>query len=310
MTESTAFAPVRVGVVGAGMWARTAHIPMHTSPGPTVLTGVWARATGARDRLRAEGVPVFDTFDALLDASEAVDFAVPPTVQPSLAIRAAGAGRHVLLEKPSAIDPGEGRRLAEAVAESGVASALTLTRRYHPVVRRFLEAVHALEALPTGVAGIHVHGGFLTGGFVADPSGWRDDLGALVDLGPHLLDLAEQVAGPIVRVKVRDHGGYTAIDADHAGGALGQYAVSGSVRTPAATTLTAYGPAGREQLDTHGLDMAPAFEQLREEFARAARTGSPVTVDADRGAELAELIDACRRSLAEPASFIDVRRKK
>ncbi|RZS66430.1 putative dehydrogenase [Agromyces ramosus] len=310
MTESAQFAPLGVGVVGAGMWARTAHIPMHTSPGPTVLTGVWARATDARERLQADGVPVFDTFDALLEASEAVDFAVPPTVQSSLAMRAVHAGRHVLLEKPSAIDPADAWQLADAVAASGVVSALTLTRRFHPVVRRFLETVNALEAPPTGVAGVHVHGGFLTGGFVAEPSGWRDELGALVDLGPHLLDLAEQVAGPILRVKVRDHGGYTAIDADHASGALGQYAVSGSVRTPAATTLTAYGPAGREELDTRGLDMAPAFDQLREEFARAARTGSPVTVDADRGAELAELIDACRRSLAEQASFIDVHRKK
>ncbi|WP_158253029.1 Gfo/Idh/MocA family protein [Cryobacterium sp. Y62] len=299
-------APLRVGVVGAGIWARTAHIPMHQGPGPTALTGVWARSAEAREQLRNDGMHVFDTFDDLLDASEAVDFAIPPTVQPSLAILAAEAGRHVLLEKPSATNPADAWRIADAVATAGVASALTLTRRYHPLVREYLERVDALEDPPTGIMGAHVHDGFLTGGFVAKPSPWRDELGALYDLGPHLLDMAEQVAGPIVRVRVRDHRGWTTIDADHVGGALGQYAVSGCVRTRPATTLITSGPSGRETLDTAGVDMAPAFAQLREEFARAARSGSPVTADALRGAELADLIDACRRSLAEQGAAVAV----
>lgn len=298
--------PLSVGVVGAGMWARTAHIPMHQEPGPTRLTGVWAHSVRSREQLRSEGIPVFDTFEDLIEASDAVDFAVPPAIQPALAIRAAEAGRHVLLEKPSATNPVDAWRIADAVAAAGVASALTLPRRYHPAVRAYITAVNELGEQPSGVVGSHVHGGFLPGGFVAEPSPWRDELGALYDLGPHLLDLAEQVAGRIARVQVSEHRGWTSINATHAGGSLGQYAVSGSVRTAPGTTLNAFGQAGRETLDTTGLDMAPAFAQLRQEFARAARFGSPATTDAFRGAELADLIDACQRSLTAAGAAVDI----
>ena len=53
-------------------------------------------------------VPVA-TFDELLAASEALVFAVPPRIQVELGIRAAAAGRAMVLEKPlAAMDDGGG----------------------------------------------------------------------------------------------------------------------------------------------------------------------------------------------------------
>ncbi|MBX9718069.1 MAG: Gfo/Idh/MocA family oxidoreductase, partial [Microbacteriaceae bacterium] len=204
----TAAEPVRVGVVGGGMWATDLHIPLHRSPGSTVLSGVWVRSAEVRQRLRDTGIPVTESYDALLDDCEAVDFAVPPTAQADLACRAAEAGRHVMLEKPSALDPADAQRIADAVARAGVVSTMLLTRRFHPTVRSRLRDIAAQGGRALGVQGAHVHGGLLAGGFVADASTWRHELGLIVDLGPHLLDLGEELAGPIAEVRVREHDGW------------------------------------------------------------------------------------------------------
>lgn len=304
VTSSTA--AIRVGVVGGGMWAREAHIPLHRTPGPTELTAVWTRSDSARAELEAEGIPTATSFDALLEISEAVDFAVPPTAQPALALRAAQAGRHLMLEKPIAIDLVEARHLAAVVREAGVVSTMLLTRRFHPVVRAVLDVASASRREVIGLQGAHVHGGFLFGGFIADRSSWRTELGVLLDLGPHLLDLAEQLAGPIERVRTREHRGWVAVEATHRHGAIGQYAMSGGVDTVAGTTLSALAPSGRVTIETAGLDMAPAFRAYREEFALAVRSGGPVTVDAARGAELSALIDACRRSADAQGEIVTV----
>lgn len=290
-------APVRVGVVGGGMWATDLHIPLHRTPGSTVLSGVWVRSADARERLRRSGVPVVDSFDGLLEDCEAVDFAVPPTAQPELACVAAEAGRHVMLEKPSALDPADARRISSAVSRAGVVSTMLLTRRFHPVVRARLRDIASQSGPVLGVQGAHVHGGLLDGGFVGDASTWRDELGVLIDLGPHLLDLGEQLAGPIAEVRVREHDGWLTVDALHEGGSLGQYAMSGRIDVTAGTMLQAFTHDGAQSIETRGLDMSEAFAIYRDEFAGAVRNDTPVTVDAERGVALSILIDACRRSL-------------
>src|SRR5699024_3703898 len=121
---------------------------------------------------------------------EAVAFAVPPAVQAELAPEAARAGRALLLEKPLAPTLDEARRVADAVAEAGVVSTMVLTKRYHPATRAFL--AQAGGAAVTGARSCYLHGAFL-GGDLA--TGWRLEHGALLDLGPHLLDLLEAAVG-------------------------------------------------------------------------------------------------------------------
>jgi predicted dehydrogenase len=84
------------------------------------------------------GVSAYDDPDALLRDVDAVSIAGPPDVQVPLAVRAAWAGRHLLLEKPvplSAVGAGE---LLAAVADSGVASVVFFTNRFVPAVEQVL----------------------------------------------------------------------------------------------------------------------------------------------------------------------------
>jgi predicted dehydrogenase len=191
--------PVSVGLVGAGPWARDMHAPTWASGPETRLVAVWARRLpAARALARAYGAQAVEAYDDLLDRCEAVAFAVAPDVQAELGIRAARAGRALVLEKPIALDLPAARALAQAVAEAGVVTQLVLTKRYHPATRAFLAAAAAFDA--AGARACYLHGAFL-GGELA--SGWRLTAGALPDLGPHILDLLDAALGPIAEARGR-----------------------------------------------------------------------------------------------------------
>src|SRR5438067_5895758 len=97
-------APVRVGLVGAGPWARFFHAPLLMSGPETALAGVWSRSNDHARELAARfgDVPVLPSFDALVDACEAIALCVAPDAQVEYGVRAAEAGKPLLLEKPLA----------------------------------------------------------------------------------------------------------------------------------------------------------------------------------------------------------------
>src|SRR6476620_7946022 len=132
----------RVGLVGGGPWATMVHAPMLASSAAVELAGVWARRQEAAAELaNADGVTAFGSFEDLLDAVDAVAFAVPPAVQADLGVVAASAGKALLLEKPIAADLHGAERLADACHEAGVGTQVLLTWRYASAVRSFLADV-------------------------------------------------------------------------------------------------------------------------------------------------------------------------
>jgi len=296
-TAATAFAgpPVRVGLVGAGPWARTMHARMLAAGPETHLAAVWARRPeAAAQTAQPYGAAVAGTFDELLDLCEAVAFAVPPAVQGELAPRAAAAGRALLLEKPLAADLDQARRLAEAVAEHAVVSQMVLTKRYHPVTRAFLARTAGVRI--DGARSCYLHGAFL-GGDMA--TAWRLEQGALYDLGPHLLDLLDAAVGPILSVRATgDSRRWIELTCHHAGGAVSQASLSGAVRVPRTRTrVELYGPDEEIVYDTAELDHEECWPVLRREFAAAVRSGIPTSLDAARGLHLQHLITQAALSL-------------
>ncbi|WP_052863100.1 Gfo/Idh/MocA family protein [Streptomyces niger] len=289
MTESWTGRPVRVGLVGAGPWARTMHARMLAAGPETELAGVWARRSEAAAEVAdAYGAPVAASFDDLLDRCEAVAFAVPPAVQAEAAVRAARAGRALLLEKPLGPDLALARAVAEAVEESGVVTQLVLSKRYHPATRAFLAEARTFEA--TGARSCYLHGAFLGGDFATS---WRLEHGALLDLGPHLLDLLDLAVGPVVSVRgTGDPRHWIELTCEHENGAVSQASLSGTVRLPQARTrLELFGPAGELTYDTAEIDHEECWPVLRREFATAVRTGRSSDTDVRRGLRLQELLE-------------------
>src|ERR1700731_145010 len=116
-------APLRFGLVGTGYWARIAHAPALASAEGIDLAGVWGRdRQGTADLAAAHHATPYGDIAALLAAVDGVAFAVPPDVQAPIAVTAARAGKHLLLEKPVALAEAEADDLVEAVTQSQVAS--------------------------------------------------------------------------------------------------------------------------------------------------------------------------------------------
>lgn len=282
--------PVDVGLVGAGPWASAMHGPMLAAGPQTRLAAVWARRPEAAERLAARlGAHAAGSYGDLLDRCEAVAFAVPPDVQAALAPQAARAGKALLLEKPLAFDLAGARALADAVAAAGVVTQLVLTKRYHPRTRAFLAEAATFDA--AGARACYLHGAFLGG---AMATGWRLDRGALPDLGPHLLDLADAALGPIEQVRATGDGRrWIELTCVHLGGAVSQLSLSGAVGLASSRAgIELFGPAGTLGLDFGTVDHGECWPVLRAEFAAAVRSGVPHELDVRRGLRLQELLAA------------------
>ncbi|MGW4600828.1 Gfo/Idh/MocA family protein [Streptomyces sp. NPDC004457] len=286
--------PVEVGLVGAGPWARAMHARMLAAGPETRLAAVWARRTDAAQQTAAPyGAHVAASFDDLLDRCEAVAFAVPPAVQAELAPSAARRGKALLLEKPLGPDLPEARRVADAVLDAGVVSQLVLTKRYHPVTDAFLDAARGRKI--TGARSCYLHGAFLGGEFA---TGWRLEYGALLDLGPHLLDLLDTAISPITAIRGSgDPRRWIELTCEHENGAVSQASLSGSVAVDRALTrVDLFGPETTLTYDTAEIDHEECWPILRRSFATAIRTNRPTTLDAARGLYLQRLMDQAIRA--------------
>jgi predicted dehydrogenase len=124
---------VRFGVLGTGFWAEKVHAAALAGHPSAELVGVWGRDLAKAKAVGAEfDVPGFADVDELLSQVDAVTIALPPSVQASLAARAAAAGKHLLLEKPIALDVAGADRVVAAVRAAGVASVVFFTFRFQP----------------------------------------------------------------------------------------------------------------------------------------------------------------------------------
>ncbi|MGN9845023.1 Gfo/Idh/MocA family protein [Nonomuraea sp. H19] len=282
--------PVAVGLVGAGPWARMAHAPMLAEGPHTRLAGVWARRPEAAAQL---GAPVYERIEELFDACEAVAFCVPPAVQAELGVRAARAGKALLLEKPLGDSLDSARRLAETVAETGVASQMLLTLRYAAQTRAFLARCGEIE--PFGGHAANISGALLGDHPFATP--WRLERGALLDVGPHVIDLLDAALGPVTGVRAHGHSlGWTGLLLEHEGGAVSE----------ASLCMTAAGdlpPASFAVYGRTGSALLPHFdddplETVAEEFARTVRNGGGHPLDAAHGLRLQRIIAEAESQLA------------
>ena len=125
-----------LGLVGCGDIARSWHLPTYAQYGVHVV-GVYDPAPEATDGIR-DRFPfvwrVFPTLDELLadDEIEIVDVATRPDVRPELIRRALGAGKHVLAQKPLAVDLAAARRLADEAEARGLKLAVNQNGRWSP----------------------------------------------------------------------------------------------------------------------------------------------------------------------------------
>ena len=109
---------LKLGIIGAGiMGERLARAALDQAAHSVELVGIWDPSLPAMARMATElpQVPLVDSVEALVEASQCVYVASPPASHLGHARRALAAGRSVFCEKPLAVDLAESRAfLAEA----------------------------------------------------------------------------------------------------------------------------------------------------------------------------------------------------
>jgi predicted dehydrogenase len=136
---------VRVGVLGAGVWAEFAHLPGYVRDPRCELVAI---ADPIRERAAAFaekfGIPhVYDSHAALIarDDIDLVDVCTPSATHFELSWAALEAGKHVLCEKPVAYDYADTLRAAALAERMGVKTKLGFTFRYSPAMQYMAELI-------------------------------------------------------------------------------------------------------------------------------------------------------------------------
>ena len=292
---------LRFGVLGTGYWAQEAHATALAAHPGTELVGVWGRDPAKTEAFAARfGIQGHDDLDRLLAEVDAVAIAVPPDVQAELALAAAAAGRHLLLDKPLALSTDAADRVAAAAAEHQLATLVFFTLRFLPEVAAWMD-----QATATG--GWQGGGGAWMGSVFTEPgspfagSPWRRRKGALWDLGPHMLALALPVFGPVESLTAATLPPEAVnLVLHHQGGVRSTLTLTQSAPPPAAMIrFQADGAGGKSALPPFKLDHLVALEAAIGQFVAmvdAGDTGHPC--DVRLGRDTVAVLEVAERFLA------------
>eukprot|EP00123_Amoebidium_parasiticum_P019978 comp39799_c0_seq1/m.47398 comp39799_c0_seq1/g.47398 ORF comp39799_c0_seq1/g.47398 comp39799_c0_seq1/m.47398 type:complete len:376 (-) comp39799_c0_seq1:905-2032(-) len=188
----------RVAIIGTG-WGTRVQVPVFRKCGFTV-TAVWARTQKKAEKVASElGIPFATCVinEILLNRDvDLVSIATPPHLHADYSIMAIRAGKHVICEKPTALNATEAFKMLEAA-------------QYYPQLLaiidhelRFLPTVNTMrEKVMTGYCGrvILLEAKVKMGALIrGDYNWWCDESlggGALGALGPHIIDALTYVTG-------------------------------------------------------------------------------------------------------------------
>jgi predicted dehydrogenase len=169
--------PVRVAVLGAGAWARLAHLPGYQRDARCRVVAICdPQRDLAESCARQFGIPWVGTDHREILARQdvdVVDVCTPSATHFELAWAALEAGKHVLCEKPVAYDFRDTVRAAELARAKGLKTKLGFTFRYSPAMR-YMKAL-----IDEGFVGTP----FIFNGFEQN-SQWLDPLTPLRQVDP------------------------------------------------------------------------------------------------------------------------------
>jgi predicted dehydrogenase len=294
---------LRFGLVGTGHWARITHAPALASTDGIEFAAVWGRNAGAAAELAASyHVTAHHDLSAFLAGVDAVALAVPPGVQAPIAIRAASAGKHLLLEKPIAISAADADALASAVEQAQVASVVFFTARFQADTRAWLAEVTATSGWAGGCA-VWLGTAWQAGSPFNTP--WRRDQGGLWDLGPHVISLLWASLGPVRSVTARaGRADITHLVLGHENGATSTATVTLSAPSSAAfADLYLWGPAGRSAAPVETEQPVTPLRTALTELAANARSGQAGhPCDVRFGREVGRVLAEAQRQIGASAS--------
>ena len=199
----------RIGIIGLGMIAQARHIPELKA-----VDGCKITAICDIDNLKLEsigdslGIPHklrFTDFNDLINCEEvdAIEICTPNHLHVPIAVAAINAGKPLNIEKPLSIDLPNCEPITKALQQNPVPNMMSFTYRFMPAIRYAKWIID--NKLIGDILNVDVEyfkdSGFIKGRRLE----WRFEkekagTGVLGDLGVHLIDMAELLAGKITSV--------------------------------------------------------------------------------------------------------------
>jgi predicted dehydrogenase len=290
----------RFGLLGTGNWATTLHGPGLVAHPDTELVGVWGRDP-TRTKLAAEilGTSAFDNVAGLLRAVDAVAVALPPDVQADLAVQAAEADCHLLLDKPLALDVGAAARVVDAVESAGVAAVVFFTLLFRPDLEPWFEQVRGGG---WSTATVTILASAFAPGSERSDSPWRKEHGALWDIGPHALSAVIPGLGPVTEVSaVSGLGDLVHLTFKHESGATSVASASLTVPPEARHHSTTYFGAGGVLPMPPSPGSAPAYGRAIDDLLLMVASGRRQhPCDVRFGRDVVRILEAAEQARRQP----------
>ncbi len=169
---------LRVGVIGVGVMGSNHARVLAGLPGIRLVGVADPDRQQASFVAEALGTTAIDDVDALLPLGiDAATIAAPTHLHHDIALTCIKRGIHVLVEKPIASNPGEGRSIVAAARRAGVTLMVGHVERFNPAVETIKEAIRGQDILSISITRV--------GPFPPRMS----NVGVVIDLAVHDIDL-------------------------------------------------------------------------------------------------------------------------
>ena len=186
---------IRAGIIGCGGIANNKHMPTVRDLGNVEMVAfcdvVRERAEEAKEKFGAPGAAVYTDYHELLadESIQTVHICTPNRSHSFIAVDALHAGKHVICEKPMAINAVEAKKMLDAARETGKVLTIGYQNRYRKdslYLKRACEngdlgEVYFAKALALRRRAVPTWGVFL--------NEYEQGGGPLIDIGTHALDL-------------------------------------------------------------------------------------------------------------------------
>ena len=332
--------PIKIAVLGGGYGAKV-PLPVLSDSKEFQPVAVWSRTPErARELADKHGLELGTSdVDELLahPGLEAVHVATPVATHAEIAIAAARAGLHVLVDKPVAIDLAEARAVRDAIAQAGVVGAVNYGRRFQATRERLLQRVAEVAGAPRMASIALVFDDHALP--ESRPFTWVQDArlggGRLQGYGVHDLDLLLEAFGEVESVaaatevgvskrQARDGTPHTVTAEDayvillrFRGGGLALVSLTATARHKRGDVIEIHGSEGTVRLDADKrlhwgragdelqveeplkADSKQAYAQVARNFHAAIRDGTAPDPGLEEGLRVQALLDAIRRADAE-----------
>jgi predicted dehydrogenase len=293
---------MKFGLVGTGYWARVTHGAVLAADPGVELVGVWGRDPDNTASIAQElGSAPYSDYAALLNDVDAVAFAIAPDVQGRMAIEAANAGRHLLLDKPVTTIAADAAELVAAVERSGVVSVVFFTIRFAEPSRTWMERIN--ETQWQGGWARFIVSAFAEGSPYDTP--WRREKGGLWDVGPHALSVLAGGLGPIVDVNAEGgEGDLVHLIMRHESGATSTATLTLNAPSAAINVeMTLWGESGVESVPRTPSEPVDAFTSALHDLMSNVESGTTQhPCDVRFGARITQVLADAEAQIAESAS--------